>query len=404
MTREGSGTSWLPDAAPMSTLHTMAGSFELMLHGTEFGMYDEQYGGDRGASQLAGIGWIMGSAAHTLGAGQIDLHMMLSADPWTATLRGYPLVLQSGESYGGTPLHDRQHPHDLFTELAARYDVPIASSVALLLYAGPAGEPALGPVAFPHRPSAIDDPFAPLSHHWQDATHISFGVITAGIYTPALKLEGSIFNGREPDEDRTDIDWAGRAPVLDSYSTRLTFNPTADLSLSTWYAYLRTPEALEPTVSQHRLGAAILAERRLWSSGEWSSAVIYGANLYSSDSRLSNSVLLESTLDLDETNTVFARAEYVVKSPEDLDVPVPSPATPNRFPIGSLVAGYVRELWSGSRPMRLGVGLAGIVDVIPRSLTPWYATRTPGGFAVFLRAGFARSRQMSAMPSMPGMN
>jgi hypothetical protein len=388
----------------MSAIHGMVGSFELMLHGDEFGMYDRQYGGARGASQLAGVGWVMGSVAHPLGAGRIAFHVMLSADPWTATLRGYPLVLQSGESYDGVPLHDRQHPHDLLMELAARYDVPITSSAALQLYAGPSGEPAVGPVAFPHRPSAIDDPFAPLSHHWQDATHISFGVVTAGIYTHAVKLEGSIFNGREPDQDRTDIDFAHQSPVLDSYSARLTVNPTADVSLSSWYAYLKTPEALEPTVSQHRMGASILTERRVGPAGEWSSALIYGANLYSNDSRLSNSVLLESTMNLDGTNVVFARGEYVVKSPSDLDVPVPSPPTPNRFPIGSAVAGYVRELWSGRGPVAVGAGFAGIIDVIPRSLVPWYATRTPGGFAVFLRAGLAQPKGGSGMASMPGMN
>lgn len=404
MAREGSGTSWQPDAAPTSAIHAMAGSFELMLHGSEFGMYDEQYGGPRGGSQFAAWGWLMGSAAHPLGGGRIAFHAMLSADPWTATLRGYPLLLQSGESYNGAPLHDRQHPHDFFGELAARYDVAVTSSVALQLYAGPAGEPALGPVAFLHRPSATDDPFAPLSHHWQDETHASFGVVTAGIYTRALKLEGSIFNGREPDQDRTDIDFAHRAPVLDSYSARLTFNPTADVSLSSWYGYLRTPEALEPNVSQHRMGAAILTEHRMWSMGEWSSGLIYSANLYSNDSRLSNSVLLETTMDFDGKNAVFARGEYVVKSPADLDVPVPSPPTPDRFPIGSVVAGYVREVWSGRGPVAIGLGFAGILDVIPGSLGPWYATRTPGGFAIFLRARVAPRNGGPGMASMPGMS
>ena len=34
---------------------------------------------------------------------------------------------------------------------------------------------------FMHRPSAADDPFAPLGHHWQDATHEAFGVVTTGL-------------------------------------------------------------------------------------------------------------------------------------------------------------------------------------------------------------------------------
>jgi hypothetical protein len=345
----------------------------------------------------------MGSAAHSLGPGLVTFRGMFSADPWTATLRGYPLELQSGEADNGAPLHDRQHPHNLFMEMAAMYDVAIGSGAALQLYVAPVGEPAVGPVAFPHRPSAADDPFAPLSHHWQDATHIAFGVLTAAIYTRAIKLEGSIFNGREPDQDRTDIDYAGRAPVLDSYAARVTVNPTPGLSASTWYAYLKSPEQLEPTVSQHRMGASILTERRLWSEGEWSSAVIWGANLYSNDTRLSNSLLLETTLYLDGTNAVFARGEYVVKAPSDLDVAVPAPPAANRFPIGSAAIGYVRQLWTPAHLLSVGAGFAGILDVIPGTLLPYYGTRTPGGYAIFVRMGVAHQGGPSGMAGMPGM-
>src|SRR5207244_3150915 len=143
------------------------------------------------------------------------------------------------------PLHDRQDPHDRFVELAALYDRPVARDLALSLYVAPVGEPALGPVAFPHRPSAAGDPLAPLGHHWQDATHITYGVITAGLFTRSAKLEASWFNGREPDEDRTGFDYAGRR--LDSYAARLTVNPSRYWSLATWYGYLASPEALDPT-------------------------------------------------------------------------------------------------------------------------------------------------------------
>src|SRR3989441_8210395 len=162
--------------------------------------------------------------------------------PYTTLFRS--LLVQTGESYQGVPLHDRQHPHDLFMELSALYERPVARNLGLSLYLAPVGEPAVGPVAFPHRPSAGDDPMAPTSHHWQDGTHITFGVVTAGVFTRNAKLEASWFNGREPDENRTHFDYTGRR--LDSYSARLTVNPGPRWSLSTWYAYLKSPEGLHP--------------------------------------------------------------------------------------------------------------------------------------------------------------
>ena len=179
-TRMGSGTSWLPDAAPMHAAHHMLGDWTLMLHGVGFLQYDRQ-GGPRGSNQLGLINWAMAAASRPLGRGQLQLRGMLSAEPWTIGSRGYPLLLQSGEAYQGASLHDRQHPHDLFMELAALYERPVAKNLGLSLYLAPVGEPAVGPVAFPHRPSAADDPLAPISHHWQDGTHITFGVAGVGL-------------------------------------------------------------------------------------------------------------------------------------------------------------------------------------------------------------------------------
>src|SRR6266850_1933961 len=173
-TRMGSGTSWLPDASPMHAAHHTLGRSTLMLHGK---------GGSRGSNQLGIVNWGMVAASRPLGGGQLQLRAMLSAEPWTIGSRGYPLLVQSGESYQGAPLHDRQHPHDLFMELAALYERPVAGNLGLSLYLAPVGEPAVGPVAFPHRPSAADDPLAPISHHWQDGTHITFGVVTVGVFT-----------------------------------------------------------------------------------------------------------------------------------------------------------------------------------------------------------------------------
>lgn len=389
MTREGSGTSWLPDAAPMRALHFTLGGWGLMVHGVEFLQFDRQLGGDRSASQFGAIGWIMGMATHSVGAGRLSFRGMFSADPWTVGNRGYPEILQTGEAYDGQPLHDYQHPHNLFMELASIYERPLTHDVGLQLYAAPVGEPAVGPPAFPHRPSAENDPFAPLSHHWQDATHISFGVLTAGLFTKLVKLEGSLFNGREPDQHRADIEYTGHSPTLDSYSARLTVNPSAPWSVATWYAYLRSPEQLEPTVSQHRMGVSVLNERPLSSRGHLSSAFIYGANLYSNDARLSNSVLVETNADLDGRNTVFGRAEYVNKSATDLAVTTLLPPADERFNIESIGVGYVRSIASWAAYGTAGLGVEATLDLIPSTLEPVYGTRTPGGFAVFLqlRAG-----------------
>lgn len=394
MTRTGSGTTWLPDRSPMHAKHFVAGGWQLMLHGLAFVQFDKQYT-KRGDSQFGAPNWGMLMATHPLGAGRLTLRGMMSLDPFTVTSRGYPLLLQSGEAYQGQPLHDRQHPHDLFMELAAIYEHPLAHNLGLQLYVAPVGEPASGPVAFPHRPSASNDPLAPLGHHWQDATHISFGVATAALYTRTLKLEGSIFNGREPDEIRTNFDYMGRS--LDSYAGRFTVNPNANVSVSGSYAYLKSPEALHPDISQHRITGSMLYGRSFGTKGEWSSAVIYGANKESGASEggstFSNSALAETNLDLDGTNTMFGRVEFVQKSAADLAVDAAeqpgiaafAATTPDsRFNVGSLVLGYVREI-SRFTGGSIGLGARGSIDLIPSSLEPAYGTRTPGGFSVFVR-------------------
>jgi hypothetical protein len=378
MTRMGSGTSWLPEASPMHAVHFRAGSWALMVHGVAFGMYDKQFG-RRGDDQINSVNWGMLMATRSVGQGSLELRGMFSAEPFTVGARGYPLLLQSGESYKGQPLHDRQHPHDLFMELAALYERPISRNLAVSLYVAPVGEPAVGPVAFPHRPSAASDPLAPLAHHWQDATHISFGVLTAGLFSHTVKVEGSLFNGREPDEDRYDFDYSGRS--LDSYSGRLTVNPTPNWSLSGSYAFLKSTDALRPTESLHRVNAAVLYSKPTSRGGDWSSALIYGANKHSGEG-WENSFTAESNLDLDGRNSLFGRWNYARKGAEDLAVADSVPAT--EFNIGSVELGYVREVGSFGKAT-LGVGASGTLGFIPADLEPIYGTRTPTGLAVYLR-------------------
>src|SRR5262245_20561728 len=203
--RDGSGTSWLPDASPMQGLMTQRGSWMLMLHGNGFLEFIKT-GSDRGDDQFGSINWLMGAGQREIASGQLQLRGMISAEPATVGRCGYPALLQTGEFCNGTSLHDRQHPHDLFMELAADYRRAINESVAVERDGGPAGEPALGPPAFPHRLSAMPNPIAPISHHWLDSTHISFGVVTGGLYGKKWKAEASAFNGREPDDRRYNLD------------------------------------------------------------------------------------------------------------------------------------------------------------------------------------------------------
>lgn len=381
MTRMGSGTAWLPDASAMRAWHFMAGSWMLMVHGDAFLQYDHQ-GGSRGDDQAGSINWGMLMAMRPLAGGTLHLHGMASAEPLTIGARGYPLLLQSGETYRGEPLHDRQHPHDLFMELSALYERPIARGLGFMVYAAPVGEPGIGPVAYMHRPSALNDPFAPLSHHWTDATHITYGVLTAGLFTRTVKLEGTLFNGREPDEDRYDFDFH----ALDSYGLRLSAVPSPHWALSASYGWLRQPEALQPGEDQRRLGASVLHTVRLGRQGEWASALIYGGNRHVTrggpeSGGWEHSLIAESNLQVDRLNTVFGRAEYVRKSSEDLVV---ATAPDREFDIGTLSLGYIREV-AGFQGATLGLGARGALNLVPRTLESVYGSRTPAGLALFVR-------------------
>jgi hypothetical protein len=389
MDRMGSGTTWIPDAVSMPSRTRMLGDWMIMAHGFVFAQYDKQ-SGERGADQFGSLNWVMLMATRDVAGGRLQARTMLSLDPLTVTNRGYPLLLQSGESYKGQPLHDRQHPHDFWMELGALYQRPITKSLAWSIYAAPAGEPALSPVAFMHRPSAMDNPAAPIGHHWQDATHVSFGVVTTGIFTHTWQLEGSAFNGREPDEKRWDFD-----PIrLDSYSGRFTLNPNQHWSLAAGYGYLKSPESLNPTESIHRVTASVLHGTPLGNDGQMASAFIWAANKYSAMPGLSHSFLAETEAILDGKNTLFGRTEFVQKSAEEIVVANPVltskgvllPGFPGtqHFNVSTAQLGYIREL-TRTRWATLGLGAAGTLNFVPAPLEPYYGSRTPVGTFVFLR-------------------
>src|SRR6266540_969333 len=130
MKRMGSGTTWIPDAVPLPARHRMVGSWLVMLHGFGFVQYDRQ-GGPRGADQFGSLNWAMLMASRDLLGGRFQARTMLSLDPATVTNRGYPLLLQSGETYRGQPLVDRQHPHDLWMELALMYERALTRDIGV---------------------------------------------------------------------------------------------------------------------------------------------------------------------------------------------------------------------------------------------------------------------------------
>jgi hypothetical protein len=373
--REGSGTAWLPDASPMYAVHAASGSWSLMIHGSVFLQYIAE-GGARGESQLGSVNWLMAMARRPVGGGDLALRVMASAEPLTVGRCGFPQLLQSGESCHGRPLHDRQHPHDLLMEAAAKYDRALTDGLGVELYGGPVAEPALGPVAFPHRPSALPSPSAPISHHWLDASHISFGSLTAGLFGRTWKAEASIFNGREPDEDRYDLDIA----ALDSYSGRLTLIPTASWALQLSAGHLREAEPGEHgagRVDVDRYTASAAHSRLLGETGVWASTLAWGRNVEAG--RGSDALLAESTLDLGR-NVLFARAEWVQKTGHDLVLP--HELGKERFGVAQVTGGYVRQLApvSGWVP---GLGGRLSVSVVPRSLQPFYGRRAPLGFAIW---------------------
>lgn len=398
MDRNSSGTAWIPDAVSEPMRHFMAGSWDLMLHGSAVVEYDYQ-GGPRGASQLGVPNWAMLMATHDLAGGHVQLRSMLSLDRLGVGASGNTELLQTGESFQGLPLHDRQHPHDFFMEVAALYDRAVSTDVGLELYLAPSGEPALGPPANMHRPSSMDNPMVPIGHHWQDASHVSFGVATAGLFTRRWKIEGSIFNGRDPDQNRWNFDFN----PLDSYSGRVSFNPDSAWSISASYGFIRSPEPPDAGHSMHRMVLSAQNGGHIGVDGQWATTLMWGANAHSDQPGLSSSVLAEGEAVVDDRNTLFVRAEFVQKPGDDLGLTGgASGFAPGRsFDVGAFSVGFIRELQHG-HGVSLGLGASGTLNLVPASLERAYGSRTPLGAILFLRLRAADSHG-GGMGDMPGM-
>ena len=372
MTRDASGTSWQPESTPMEAIHGQAGPWTTMLHGfINLALADA--GGPRGDSKIFSQSMFMAMAHRPLGGGSLALRGMVSLDPMMGK-DGYPLLFQTGETADGVaPLVDRQHPHDFLMELSAVYSRTLGASSSVFLYAGYPGEPALGPPTFMHRFSGMDNPDAPLGHHWLDATHITFGVVTAGFVWNNFKLEGSVFNGREPDRYRWDFD-----PLrLDSTSFRLTWNPTPNWSMQVSSGSLHSPEALEADIDQDRFTASVTYNRPL-ASGNWQTTFAWGRN-DKQPGDVTNAVLLESAISWN-AHTIFGRAEHAEKD-ELFDEA--NPLHHGTFGVSKFSLGYVYDI-PITQHVKLGVGAVGSAHAFPDELDPYYGSDPLSG-TVFTR-------------------
>jgi hypothetical protein len=374
MSREASGTSWQPDSTPHDGLHRMAGPWMLMFHGYLDQIYNHQ-GGPRGDDKNYTASMLMAMAQRQLGPGTFGLRGMISIDP-SMGKTGYPELLQTGETANGhDTLIDRQHPHDLFMELAASYSVALGEQSSLFGYLGYPGEPALGPSTFMHRFSGVDNPEAPITHHWLDSTHITFGVATIGAVWNNLKLEGSSFTGREPNQDRWDFDHAR----FDSISGRLSYNPDENWSMQTSYGRLHSPEQLEPDVDQNRTSVSV-AYNQAWDRNNWQTTLAWGRDV-NKPGHVLDGYLLESTVVFERAHTFFGRVENVEKD-ELFDHDDTRDGMVYRVSKASV--GYIYDFLHVAYG-QLGIGGLVSVYALPNSLDSVYG-QAPTSYLLFVRA------------------
>ncbi len=371
MERESSGTAWQPDASEPMALMTMSGDWTLMAHGVLNLVYDHQSGA-RGDEKTFASGMLMGMARRPLGQGTLQLKAMVSPDPLMGP-SGYPLLLASGETANGRDrLIDRQHPHDFFMELSASASQNIGPKSGVFLYAGLPGEPAFGPPAFMHREAILDSPEAPISHHGPDSTHISFGVLTAGLVLNQIKLEVSRFNGREPDQHRWDIETG----PLDSTAIRLSWNPTPALALQTSWGHFKDPEQLEPGVNQERLSASALFAEQIAPGWKLAATLAWGRKIveHQKDDAFVSEVSLKH-----RDWTVFGRGEIT----ENREL-IAGVEHGRAYQVGKISLGAVRDFRIADH-LWMGAGGIFALNFVPGSLAPLYGASNPTGLMGFVR-------------------
>ena len=349
--------------------------WQLMQDGILFAEFNHQ-GGPRGGNESLVPNWWMGMASRRTSRGQLTFTAMLSLDAATVGKGGYRELFQSGEALDGRPLIDRQHPHDLFMQLAAIWRIPITASTGFTLAGGPVGEPALGPVAFMHRASAADNPTAPLGHHTFDSTHIAFGVVTAAVDRGPWVVEGSLFNGREPDDNRWNFDFG----PLDSFSGRVWYRPNGEWELQASSGRLKSPEELEAgNIVRSTLSASWTRK-----NGQAISAFTAAVGRNGTNHGTRSAVLVEGSRHLN-SNTFFGRFEALQVETGLLqsDAVLEGVAADIKDPVFAFTAGGVRDVlaWRGFEG---GFGADVSFYRVPAALQPMYSNH-PVSFHVFFR-------------------
>jgi hypothetical protein len=378
-----SGTSAEPNATPAPMLMTMRGDWMLMLHGNAF-LADTQQTSPRGGDKLFSTNWVMPMAQRQWGPGQLTLRTMLSLEPATVTGRQYPLLFQQGETAYGKPIADGQHPHDFVMELAALYDWRLGEKTLLSFYAAPVGDPAIGPTAYPHRASALENPVGTLGHHQEDSTHIADDVVTVGLTQGVVRLEASGFHGREPNEHR----WQVQQGAIDSWSTRLTVQPGQDWSGQYSYARIHSPEQLYPAENQERMTASLMYDRPIGDGtrGNWVSTAGWGRTRSLQDGVIQNSYLFESTLRFAMRNYFWTRVENVDRTTELLlgeNTPPPGFAEEPAGRVQAYTFGYDRDIDLVPH-LATALGAQVTTYTVGSRLEPVYGS-DPMGVVVFLR-------------------
>lgn len=359
-------------------LMDMSRGWMLMLHGEAF-VADQQQSGARGDDKSFSPNWFMPMAQRSFGRSQLTVRTMMSLEPATVTGRYYPELFQQGETAYNRPIVDGQHPHNLFMEIAGVYDFKFAEKAVLTVYAAPVGDPALGPVAYPHRASASEDPLATLGHHLEDSTHISYDVITAGVSaggTRGLRIEGSGFHGREPDENR----WHMQAGAIDSWAGRLTVIPSRNWTGQYSIGHLHSPEAVHPEEDILRQTAS--AACHYGKRNTLDATVIWGRNHTVGEAQNWNAYLLEATVRLHGAHALWTRVENADRTSDLLGEAAPSA----EYVIGRVQAytvGYAHSIhrWAfGSAD----VGAQFTSYTTPSPLAPEYGAH-PWGVAPFVK-------------------
>ena len=353
----------------------MNAGWMFMQDGILFANFNHQ-GGPRGGDEFVAPNWWMGMATRETSRGRLTFTGMFSLDPATVGKDGYGEIFQAGEAIHGRPLIDRQHPHDLFMQLAAIWRRPVTDSTGLTLAGAPVGEPALGPVAFMHRASAADNPTAPLGHHTFDSTHIAFGVITAAVDHGPFVVEGSVFNGREPDENRWNFDF-GR---LDSFSGRVWYKPDDEWELQVSSGRLESPEQLEPGDIVRSTASASWTRK----NGAAISSVTVGYGRNDTDHGARNAAFAEGSHH-SGIHTIYGRFEalQVETALLQTDRVVEGPLADLRNPLFAFTVGGVRDVlaWRGFEG---GIGADVSFYGVPDALKPMYSPH-PVSFHLFFR-------------------